>query len=766
MQLDTSNIEFQRAFNLVTQTNRNVFLTGRAGTGKTTFLKYLKQHSSKSMAVIAPTGIAAINAGGVTANSFFQIKPGFNAPDSPPSYELSPDKREVLKGLDLLIIDEISMVRSDLLEMIDRTCRYYGNKNQPFGGKQVLFIGDPYQLPPIVSNDEKDIFYKFYKSAFFFKSGAFWSTNPIPIELKKIYRQNEKVFIDLLNKIRINDVTEADISLLNKKVVGTDFPFSDKKFLCLGTKNDQINAVNETELDKIPSKLVQITGKITGKFDKNQLPTLETLLLKNGAQVMFIKNDTGGRRYYNGKLGVIQKIEDETIEVSFPEGGSTYVDRATWEKIRYEWDDKENKVVEKVEGTFTQYPLKLAWAITVHKSQGLSLDRVYADIGGSWDSGQVYVGLSRCTSFDGLKLAKEIPRYAIRVDPEVEGFYKWVLAQTTLQDLPPKIVTLKADKVLLTEPGPIKFEWEVEGAKTISFESQTNLPPQGSMIIRPRKERRFELVASNEFGVTVRKIIEIEVRETPPIIHFFESDRLILTDNTPARLSWKVEGAEKVEIIGNGDVTGKRSINFFTPKDCELILRAEGYFGSSVTKKIQILVSKEPPIIEYFITTQEYVVTNTPIELSWQVKNAERIEIAPIQVKQKAPSGTHVVHIYESTLFQLTAWTPFGVSSRRTLTIHVIPVPIIESLWVPHLTINTHLNIEIERPLPPDFRNTTEGSPSFQLVKIDTDSFTKPMITNNLSVSERRFPDIRALFHDIRQSISIQIQNLIEQLKK
>ncbi|MDO8368100.1 MAG: AAA family ATPase, partial [Saprospiraceae bacterium] len=309
MTVDPHNKDFQRAFDLVANTSRNVFLTGRAGTGKTTFLKYLKENCSKAMAVVAPTGVAAINAGGVTIHSLFQIKPGFSEPDTPPAYDLFKEKQAVLKGLDLLVIDEVSMVRCDLLEMVEKTCRYYGNHQQPFGGKQVLFIGDPYQLPPVVGKDEKDVFGRFYSSPFFFKTDIFWQSKPLPIELKKIYRQNDRAFIDLLNRVRVNEVKDSDLEMLQKKVVGVDYPFATEKYLCLGTKNDQVGKINEQELEALPGRVFVFRGQVTGIFEEKQMPTELNLSLKEGAQIMFVKNDTGSdRRYYNGKLGVIQRI--------------------------------------------------------------------------------------------------------------------------------------------------------------------------------------------------------------------------------------------------------------------------------------------------------------------------------------------------------------------------------------------------------------------------------------------------------------------------
>lgn len=767
MTVDPHNIAFQRAFDLVANTTRNVFLTGRAGTGKTTFLKYLKENCSKAMAVVAPTGVAAINAGGVTINSLFQIKPGFNEPKAPPTYDLSLQKRAVLMALDLLIIDEVSMVRCDLLEMVEKTCRYYGNRQQPFGGKQVLFIGDPYQLPPVVGNDDKDVFYRFYASPFFFKTDIFWQAKPIPIELQKIYRQNDRAFIDLLNRVRVNAVNNTDLEMLRQKVVGPEYPFAKEKYLCLGTKNAQVGRINEQELAALPGKEFIFHGHVTGKFDLDQMPTDLNLSLKEGAQVMFVKNDTGSeRRYYNGKLGVIQRIQDEMITVSFPEGGSTSMEKVTWERIKYEWDEQEKKVVEKVEGTFTQYPLKLAWAITVHKSQGLSLDRVFADVGDAWDSGQVYVALSRCTTFEGLKLARPIGRGAIRVDPEVEKFYEWVVRETEKQEKPPVISFFESDKSLLTEPSVIQLKWSVNGAVKVTISGLGEQAPTGSAMLRPKRATQYELIAYNEFGVTSRQSIQIKVSDKPPVIHDFATDRTFLTDNTPAVLSWHVEGAENLYIEPDiGKVTGRISTEVFTRTDQAFTLRAESYFGAVSTRQIEIQVSKEPPVIEFFQASQEYILADMPVELSWKVANAEKVEISPVIGQKEGGAGFATVKLKESVILKLTAYSWFGITASSQVQIFVIPVPIIESLLAPTMTLDVQLNIAIDRPSLPDFASTG-NSHEFPWVRLGGEQFIKSEVHIPTRISIWRMPEFDSVFDRIRAEVTHKLQELIDLLKR
>jgi hypothetical protein len=439
IELDETNSEFNYASEFVKHTDKLVYLTGKAGTGKTTFLKYLKETTTKNAVILAPTGVAAINAGGQTIHSFFQIRPSVYVPndkrlrtkpdlnDEDKStifdyFQYNIEKLAIIRGLELLIIDEISMVRCDLLDLIDRLLRVFRrNENEIFGGVQVVLIGDTFQLPPIADFQQWEILEKFYDSPFFFSSKIIQQNKPVYIELKKIYRQNEQLFIDLLNKIRINQVSQNEINLLNSKYNPTFSSNGNTNYITLATHNKIVDSTNLTKLSELPGELKLFEATITGIFQENIMPTDRLLQLKEGAQIMFIKNDTS-KRFFNGKIAKINKIEDSRIIAELSEGNEITVEKVVWENIKYIWNEKEKKIEEETIGTFTQFPIKLAWAITVHKSQGLTFERVIADLGAAFTSGQVYVALSRCTTFSGLVLKTRVERQAIKTNPKVLQF--------------------------------------------------------------------------------------------------------------------------------------------------------------------------------------------------------------------------------------------------------------------------------------------------------------------------------------------------------
>jgi ATP-dependent exoDNAse (exonuclease V) alpha subunit len=437
IELDNKNIEFNNAAEFVLQTDKLVYLTGKAGTGKTTFLKYIKNTTNKNTVILAPTGVAAINAGGVTIHSFFQIPFGPFIPDDSrlrtkavgtenketihTTFTYRKDKLEIIKNLELLIIDEISMVRADTLDVIDNILKVFRNKPYlPFGGVQVILIGDTFQLSPIATDKEWAILSQFYKTPFFFSSKIIEQNTPLYIELKKIYRQNEQEFIDLLNKVRINEVSPKDLNILNSKY---DPTFSGKRndYIILATHNNIVNETNSTKLDKLKTELFTYKANVTGIYaDK---PTDHYLKLKVDAQIMFIKNDTKEhKQYYNGKIGKIKELEENSITVIFGDKSEVKVERSIWDNIEYTYNKDQKKIVEKVIGTFEQFPIRLAWAITVHKSQGLTFEKVIADLGCAFASGQVYVALSRCTSFNGLVLKTQLNSYSIKTDQRVIEF--------------------------------------------------------------------------------------------------------------------------------------------------------------------------------------------------------------------------------------------------------------------------------------------------------------------------------------------------------
>lgn len=452
---DASNTQFKLAADLVNHTSRHLFLTGKAGTGKTTFLKYIKANTRKQAIVVAPTGVAAINAGGVTMHSFFQLpfgpfipgtQQGFStsAADVTNKHNLfknirfSAEKRDMLMELELLIIDEISMVRADMLDAMDTILRHFRKKlHQPFGGVQVLYIGDMYQLPPVVPNHEWDILQPYYESPFFFSAAVVAQAPPLYIELKKIYRQSDQLFIDVLNRVRSNQLNAADFTLLNN-LYRPGFNPPSGSYITLSTHNRKADSINTTELEKLTGKVTVFTGTITGDFSEKALPTDMHLPLKEGAQVMFIKNDSGmDRRFFNGKLATIKKLNDEKIIVTANNDvqDEITIERETWRNIRYTYDKGTDSITEEELGSFTQYPLRLAWAVTIHKSQGLTFERAIIDAGESFAPGQVYVALSRCTSLEGMVLLSRLLPSSIATDPRVVAFAQKESRYETLREI-------------------------------------------------------------------------------------------------------------------------------------------------------------------------------------------------------------------------------------------------------------------------------------------------------------------------------------------
>ena len=410
--------EFSQAFELLENTKQNVFITGKAGTGKSTFLHYFRENTGKKIAVVAPTGVAALNVNGQTIHSFFRLKPEFIDIKA-----IKPNRNRVLKELELLIIDEISMVRSDVFEGIDQSLKLARKNDSPFGGVQICVIGDLFQLPPVVSRDEKTFFAQYYPSPFFFRTKSYKEAKFTTVQFGTIHRQNDAAFIQILNAIRAGTCDRIELEALNSRVSPKATPAPGT--LVLTTTNALAEDINNAKLGKLSGKAREYAGEMKGEFGMKagRLPAPEQLVLKIGTQVMFTKNDSDGR-WVNGSIGMVEKMEDEHVSIRI--GDVTYkVEPEKWKTIAYEFSEEQEKIIEKTLGTYKQFPLMLAWAITIHKSQGKTLERVIIDLGsGAFAAGQLYVALSRCKSLAGIALKQPVNPTDIRCDAEVVEFMK------------------------------------------------------------------------------------------------------------------------------------------------------------------------------------------------------------------------------------------------------------------------------------------------------------------------------------------------------
>lgn len=442
--IDLNNLELQNALQIIQYTHRSLFLTGKAGTGKSTFLRYISQTTKKKHVILAPTGIAAINVGGSTLHSFFKLPfhpllPNdnrYSVRNLRKTLKYNSEKIKLIKEVELIIIDEISMVRSDIIDFIDKILRVYAqNMRVPFGGKQLLLVGDMYQLEPVLKEDERALLQPFYPSKFFFDAHVFREMQLICIELQKIYRQTDPLFISILDHIRTSNTTRTDLSILNQRVGNTSQQNHDGLAITLSTRRDSVDYINQQHLQQLPGEPTVFYGIIEGEFPENNLPTPMKLEIKTGAQVLFVKNDRD-KRWVNGTLGTVIGMGDESdglIYVRTEQGEDVDVEQDIWSNVRYTYNEKEQKIEEEVIGTFRQFPIRLAWAITIHKSQGLTFNQVNIDLsGGVFAGGQTYVALSRCRSLEGINLEAPIKKENIFISREITSFAKTYNDQQSL----------------------------------------------------------------------------------------------------------------------------------------------------------------------------------------------------------------------------------------------------------------------------------------------------------------------------------------------
>lgn len=506
--MERGNFELDVARFIVEKTDMSLFLTGKAGTGKTTFLREVVRYTKKKCIVLAPTGIAAVNAGAMTIHSFFQfgLGPFVQGVIEPKSdFRINKSKLELIRHLQLLIIDEVSMVRADLMDHIDVELRRIRRNSKPFGGVQLLMIGDLQQLPPIAHGGEDELLRQYYKTLYFFSSAALKSMKYSCIELKNVYRQTDGHFIDILNHARNCTLTSQDISDLNARYIPGYSPKPEDGYIRLMTHNRQVDYVNETEMEKLDSKPYTFVAAVTGTFPEESYPTANSLTLKKGAQVMFIKNDPE-RRFINGTLGEVKSIDKNSIAVRLAESGTIInVEPMEWQNIRYQFDEESKEISSKQIGRFKQYPLKAAWAITVHKSQGLTFDKAIIDVHAAFSPGQAYVALSRCRTLDGLVLSSPVSASVFMRDNAVDAYMNYIsrpveeLAFSSCYEYfeyekkpePEEVAPVKKVKVNKEKPKKEKKEElrDDTGKKLSTFECSYRLYNQGNTIEQIAEKR-------------------------------------------------------------------------------------------------------------------------------------------------------------------------------------------------------------------------------------------------------------------------------------
>lgn len=517
----SSDSIFDKVLSFIDQTNQNIFLTGKAGTGKTTLLKKIKEQGKKKMAVVAPTGVAAMNAKGTTINSFFQLPPGSFFPGdislenlqsgilsiqsmvSEMSYNR--DKLNLFNELELLVIDEVSMVRSDLLDVIDALLRSVRKNNDPFGGVQLLLIGDLYQLPPVTKREDWAFLSRAYASPYFFDALVIRRNPLLQIELTTVFRQTEPEFIGILNDIRNNQISQESLSLLNKRYDPSFSSTDELNPIIITSHNAEANAINKEKLDELPGMEYTFEGTVSGEFRDLNLQAEQTLKLKEGAQVMFIKNDTGdNRKFYNGKIGRVRSIKNNEIMISFPQEEDLLLEKSSWQSFEYKTDPEEAIVQQQV-GEFSQYPVKLAWAVTIHKSQGLTFDHAIIDAGKSFVAGQVYVALSRVRTLNGLILKSKINTESLRSNTEVISYMNPVKAE----ELDSILVDAQEKFILQLVLDHFSLARIVSGLEPLAANPEVvkaNVPEFKSLIAQLGKSASDLLALSERFQTQVKQL--------------------------------------------------------------------------------------------------------------------------------------------------------------------------------------------------------------------------------------------------------------------
>ncbi|ETZ21869.1 ATP-dependent RecD-like DNA helicase [Pedobacter sp. V48] len=517
----SSNSIFDRVLSFIDYTNQNIFLTGKAGTGKTTLLKRIKETSSKKMAVVAPTGVAAMNAKGTTINSFFQLPPGSFFPGDISLENLQSgilsiqsmvsdlsytrDKTNLFNELELLVIDEVSMVRCDLLDVIDAILRSVRKNTMPFGGVQLLLIGDLYQLPPVTKREDWAFLSRAYPSPYFFDALVVRRNPLLQIELTTVFRQTEPEFINILNDIRNNQISESSLNLLNKRYDPQFSSTDDLNPIIITSHNAEANTINKEKLDELTGEEYTFEGEVSGEFRDLGLQAEQTLKLKEGAQIMFIKNDTGdNRKFYNGKIGKVKSVKDGEIYICFPHEDDLLLEKSSWQSFEYK-ADPEQAIVQQQVGEFSQYPIKLAWAVTIHKSQGLTFDNAIIDAGKSFVAGQVYVALSRVRTLNGLVLKSKISTESLRSNTEVINYMK----PANEDDLAHILIAEQERFILQVVLNHFSLNRVFSGLETISSNSEiikSHLPEFKSLLAQLNKSVKDLMALSDKFQTQVKQL--------------------------------------------------------------------------------------------------------------------------------------------------------------------------------------------------------------------------------------------------------------------